>query len=180
LLADLRALRSHLDGETRERHQRLNPFVENLAPWDERGRHWTGRDAGVTIFDSATLIGEVEIGDGTWIGQFCLLDGSGGLSIGSHCSISFGAQLLTHDTVRWALSGGAVSPERSPTRIGDRCFVGTHAVVLRGVTVGEGSVLGAGAVVTNDVPAGTIVAGAPARRIGVVRVSGEDVDLIYD
>ena len=180
LLDDLRAVARHLRAGARERHGRLNPFAEDLADWRERGRAWTGEDRGVTIYDSATVAGDVQIGEGTWIGPFCSLDGTGGLVVGAHCSISAGAQLLTHDTVARALTGGAAPPERAPTRIGDRCFVGSHAVVTRGVTVGDGCVVAAGAVVLADVPPGTIVAGAPARRIGVAEVRDGSVRLVYD
>lgn len=173
-------MRRHLSDQARARYGRLNPFAEDLTDWKEQGRYWTGSDRGITIYASATLIGDVEIGDGTWIGPFTMLDGSGGLKIGSTCSISAGVQLVTHDTVRWALSGGKAAPQRSPTRIGDRCYVGSCAIVVRGVTVGDGCVIGAGAVVTRDVPPGTVVSGTPARRIGVVVQEGDQISLRYD
>lgn len=180
LLIELGDLRSVLRDRTRARHQRLNPFAEDLADWRERGRFWAGEDRAITIYDSATLIGDVDIGRETWIGPFCLLDGSGGLRIGEFCSIATGAQLLSHDTVRWALSGGRVGAERTPTSIGDRCFIGTHAVVLRGARIGDRCVVGAGAVVSGEVAAGTIVAGVPARRIGVVAEVAGQIELQYD
>jgi acetyltransferase-like isoleucine patch superfamily enzyme len=52
-----------------------------------------------------------------------------------------------------------------PTRIGAWADIGTNAVILPGVTIGRGSIVGAGAVVTEDVPAFTVVAGVPARVI---------------
>jgi acetyltransferase-like isoleucine patch superfamily enzyme len=180
LLSDLRELRSALRDRTRAQHQRLNPFVEDLADWQERGRFWAGEDRDITIYDSATLIGAVEIGRGTWVGPFCLLDGSGGLRIGEFCSIATGVQVLSHDTVRWALSGGREAPERTPTSIGNRCFIGTHAVVLRGSTIGDGCVLAAGSVVSGEISAGSIVAGVPGRRIGAVAEVGGEIELQYD
>lgn len=176
LLRDLRALADRLGAATRERYGRMNPFLEDVADWKARGREWTRDDRGVTLYDSTTVIGDVEIGEGTWVGPFCMLDGSGGLTIGHHCSISTGAQLLSHDTVEWALSGGVAEYRRSSTAVGDCCFVGTHAVILRGVTVGAHCLVAAGAVVRRDVPSHTIVGGVPARPIGAVEV-GEDGDV---
>lgn len=181
LRGDLEELGRRLRAETYERHRRFNPVAENLTDWHERGREWIGEDRGVTIYDSATLIGDVEIGEETWIGPFTLLDGSGGLSIGHHCSISTGAQLLSHDTVAWALSGGRAAVERTATRIGDCCFIGTHAIVTRGVVIGERCLVAAGAVVADAVPPETVVAGVPARPIGRVAVATDgSVTLQYD
>ena len=180
LLEDLRAVQDHLREETLSRYRRMNPLYEDVADWKQRGRTWTRDDRGVTIYESTTLAGDVEIGEHTWIGPFCSLDGTGGLRIGSWCDISAGCQILTHDTVRRSLSGGRAEPERSPTAIGDNCFLGTHAVVLRGVTIGDRCVVGAGAVVTSDVPPDSIVFGVPARRVGTVEVDGADVQLRWD
>ena len=158
----------------------MNPFAEDLSDWKERGRAWTKDERGVTIYDSTSVVGDVEIGNETWIGPYCSLDGSGGLTIGHHCSISSGCELLSHDTARWALSGGAAEYEYEPTRIGDCCFVGSRAVVTKGVTVGDRSLIAAGAVVTTSLPENSIAAGVPARRIGSVVVEGGEVELVYD
>jgi acetyltransferase-like isoleucine patch superfamily enzyme len=55
-----------------------------------------------------------------------------------------------------------------PITLGDNVWVGRNAMIFPGVTVGEGSVVSAGAVVTSDVPPNTVVAGNPARRIASV------------
>lgn len=167
LLTTLRSLHGKLRDEIFAKYQRINPFYEDLFDWKERGRYWTGLD-GVTIYNSATLVGDVKIGADTWIGPYCSLDGTAGLRIGSYCSIAVGVQILTHDSVRWCLSGGAEPYEYAPVDIGDRCFVGSHAVILKGVTIGDCCVIGAGAVVTTDVPSHTVVAGVPAKVIGRV------------
>jgi acetyltransferase-like isoleucine patch superfamily enzyme len=179
LLEDLRAVHRHLRAETKQRYGRINPFAEDLSDWEERGAFWAGAGSGVIIYDSTTVVGDVRIGESTWIGPFCSLDGTGGLTIGAWCSVSAHAQLLTHDTIARSLTAGAAPPERSPTRIGDRCFIGTHAVVTRGVTIGDGCVVAAGAVVVDDVPDGAIVAGMPARRIGTAETDGVQVRLRY-
>ncbi len=105
----------------------------------------------------------VAIGSHSIINRAVLLDGRKGVTIGSNVSISEGAALVTleHDpqSVSFDNRGGSVKVE-------DRVFVGMRAMVLPGVTLGEGCVVGAGAVVTRDVAPYTIVAGVPARPIG--------------
>jgi len=166
---------------TREKHDRINPMYEDLFDWAERGTFWAREDKGITIYNSATLIGDVKIGEHTWIGPFTLLDGGGGLEIGRYCSISTGCQVLTHDTVRWALSGGKMGPERAATKIGDCCFLGSHAIVTRGVTIGNHCLIAAGSVVTADVEDFTIAGGVPACVIGKVeQASDGSVQLVYD
>lgn len=128
----------------------------------------------------AWVVGDPEIGEGTWIGAFCVVDGSGGLRIGRGCDLSAGSQVYTHSTVRRCVSGRAYDRvDRAPTVLGDNVFVGAGAVINMGVTVGDGAVVGAGAVVTRDVPPGAIVAGVPARVIGHVEVSGHEVELVH-
>jgi acetyltransferase-like isoleucine patch superfamily enzyme len=167
----LLALRASVRDEAVRRYRRVNPFVEDLFDWKEKGRFVGGND--VTLYDSTTITGDVTIGDHTWIGPFVSLDGTGGLRIGSHCSVSAGTHILTHDTVKWTLSGGRSPYEYSPVIIGDSCFFGVAAIVTRGVTIGSRTVVAAGAVVTSDLPENSIAAGVPARVVGRVRVDDD-------
>jgi acetyltransferase-like isoleucine patch superfamily enzyme len=79
-----------------------------------------------------------------------------GVHVAERTYIAFNAVVLTHDRTRGLYLH---------TRIGPRCFIGANSMILPGVTVGEGSIVGAGAVVTADVPPHSIVAGNPARVI---------------
>jgi acetyltransferase-like isoleucine patch superfamily enzyme len=127
----------------------------------------------------AWIIGEPEIGAGTWIGAFTVIDGSGGLTIGTGCDVSCGVHIYTHSTVRRCVSGRAYDQvDRAPVRIGDRVFLGANAVVMKGVTIGDGAVVGAGAVVTHDVPPYTVVTGVPAQPTATVTVDGANVEFV--
>jgi acetyltransferase-like isoleucine patch superfamily enzyme len=165
---------------TKKNYQRINPFYEDIFDWSERGSYWAQEAKHITIYNSATLIGNVKIGEHTWIGPFCTLDGGGELKIGRYCSISTGCQLLTHDTVKWALSGGKMPYEYASIKIGDCCFLGSHAVVTKGVTIGNHCLIAAGALITKDVNDFTIVGGVPGREIGRVDINSlGKVNLVY-
>ena len=118
------------------------------------------------------ITGEPQIGEGTWIGAFTLIDGQGGLTIGRGCDISSGAQILTHSTVRRCLTERKYPRvDRRPTVIEDYVFVGTNAVVLMGARIGHHAVIGAGAVVLEDaiIPPYSLVVGVPGRVVRDLR-----------
>ena len=119
----------------------------------------------------AWFVGEPVIGDGTWIGPFCMIDGSGGLTIGRGCDIAAGTHIYTHSSAARCASAGASPIDRASVVIGDHTFLGANSVVLMGVTIGSNCVVGAGSVVTADVPDRSIVVGAPARVVGQVDVA---------
>jgi acetyltransferase-like isoleucine patch superfamily enzyme len=79
-----------------------------------------------------------------------------GIHIAEDTYLSFDVAVLTHDLTRGV---------RRHTRIGKRCFIGCRAVIMPGITVGNGSIVGAGSVVVEDVPPDSIVAGNPAKLI---------------
>lgn len=115
----------------------------------------------------AWFVGEPEIGEGCWIGAFCVIDGSGGLSIGEGCNFSAGSHIYTHSTVGRCLSEGELPIERRPTRIGDYVYIGANAVVLMGSDIGDHSVIAAGAVVAEGTvaPPHSMLRGVPAKVI---------------
>lgn len=180
LREQLEKLYEKLRLEAREQWQRDLPFDELISDRFERARS-LGFGEGASIYASSLVYGEVEVGADTWIGPFTLLDGSGALRIGRNCSISAGVQIYTHDTVKWAVSGGRAPYERAAVEIGDCCHLGAQAVVAKGVTIGAHSVIGAYSFVNRDVPEHTIAVGAPCRAIGRVEVSDDgSVELVIE
>jgi acetyltransferase-like isoleucine patch superfamily enzyme len=129
-----------------------------------------GRGAGVHLGCYVWFYGPGQIRrDGVRIGAYsrinrdCCLDVRGSIWIGDNVSISPEVMILT-------AAHGVDDPEfRVETRrvvIEDHVYVGSRALILPGVTLGRGSVVAAGAVVTRDVPPLAIVAGVPARPVG--------------
>ena len=119
---------------------------------------------GTTMYDSVLVRGDVRVGRHTWIGPGCILDGSGGrLEIGDWCSISAGAQIYTHHTVRRSVSLGVDPIDCAPTQIGNGVYIGPNSIVQMGVTIGDQAVIGANSLVNRDVPARAKAFGSPAR-----------------
>lgn len=129
--------------------------------------------------EHAWVVGNPQIGEGTWIGAFTVIDGSGGLTIGRGCDISSGAHIYTHSSARRCVSARHhIVVDRAPVRIGDYVFIGANATVNMGVTIGDRALVGAGAVVTRDVPAYTVVQGVPATPTARVVIDGDHVRFI--
>jgi tetrahydrodipicolinate N-acetyltransferase len=109
--------------------------------------------------------GELRIGHGTNVNGLTKILVAQSVRIGSGCTLSWDVQILDND-FHAITRDGVTRPSAAPVVIGDRVWVGTAALVLKGVTIGEGAVIAAAAVVTRDVPAGAIVAGSPAAVVG--------------
>jgi acetyltransferase-like isoleucine patch superfamily enzyme len=165
LYKNLILLHSELRDYTSKKYNRINPFYEDLFDWKERGIFLFGENKNITLYNSTTVVGNVEIGKNTWVGPFTTLDGSGGLKIGENCSISANVFIITHDTVKWALSGGVSPYEYAPVSIGNNTFIGIGSIILKGISIGSGCVVAAGSVVTKNVNDGEVVAGNPANVI---------------
>jgi maltose O-acetyltransferase len=138
--------------------RRLRRLV--LRPWLQA----MGQGSGVQLHCRFLHGPGVRLGERCVINHGCLLDGRRfPIQIGADVSIGPEAAILTlgHDprSDDFADRGGSVS-------IGNHVWIGYRAIVLPGVSIGEGAVVGAGSVVSRDVPPFSIVAGNPARLIG--------------
>jgi acetyltransferase-like isoleucine patch superfamily enzyme len=166
---ELRGTISRLQAEKMRRFNRRVSVGDLLTDRHENAAAY-GWGEGSTCYDNVLVIGAVKVGSRTWIGPNVILDGSGILEIGDNCSISAGVQIYTHDTVRWAISNGGVGADHSQTKIGNRVYIGPNTVIQRGVTIGDGAIIGAMSFVNRDVPPGARAWGTPARVFQPIEV----------
>ena len=110
----------------------------------------------------------IRIGKNVFINSGCCFQDQGGIDIGDNVLI--GQQVviatLNHDLI--PMRRANMFP--APVKIGNDVWIGAHATILAGVTIGNGSVVAAGAVVTKDVPEMAVVAGVPAKIIKKIEV----------
>ena len=161
----------------------LRPECEYLGPWYTIMKPWYVHISGdnVRIGHSFTAIGEP--GNRVEIGVWGREQGQGSVTIGDACLMSPGSRISASDSIVVGdgvmLANGAyitdcdwhgiydrmARDEPAPVTIGDNVWLGDNCAVLKGVTIGENSVVAARAVVTRDVPANVVVAGSPAKVV---------------
>lgn len=168
LLKQLRALWVQSRRDLNEKWKRTLPFGDYVVDRWEKAKE-LGFGEGTSCYDSVVIIGDVKVGRDTWIGPFVVLDGSASLTVGSNCSISAGVQIYSHDSVKWATSGGQMSYEKAPTKVGDNCYIGPNCVIGKGVTIGAGSIIGANSLVLKDIPENSKAYGNPCVVTGYVK-----------
>ena len=102
------------------------------------------------------------------------------VSIGNHVRVNAGVEFVTHDGSAWVLRGLAGTSESFPDNlsradifgkitIGNNVQINSNVIILPGVTIGDNCIIGAGAIVTKDIPSGNVAAGIPARVVESVQ-----------
>lgn len=103
-------------------------------------------------------------GHHTYLNRSVSIDCTQEITIGDYCAISDNVQILDSD-FHTITHDEKTSTMSKPVHIGNHVWIGRSAIILKGVTIGDGAIVGAGSVVTRDVPAKCLVAGNPARVI---------------
>ncbi len=160
LIGEIKNIFNVLRKESEEKYKRVLPFGDYFVDRCEKAR-FLGFGEGTSVYDNVVVLGDVKVGKNTWIGPNVILDGSGSLEIGSNCSISAGVQIYSHDSIRWAISGGTEDYEYNSTVIEDNCYIGPNVIIRKGVRIGKGSIVGANSYVDKDVPGNSRAYGNP-------------------
>lgn len=131
--------------------------------WTQGPRFWSD----YTYVEARAIGSLVSFGERTHLNNGVTIVSEGpGITIGKRCVVGPGVHIYDSDFHPLEVASRETGqPRRAAVRIADDVFIGSHAIILKGVAVGAGSVLGAGAVVSADVRENAIVAGNPAREI---------------
>lgn len=129
---------------------------------------------GVIFFGKGS---NIKVDKNTVINSNVIIDGRGKIEIGENCSISRNVSIITlghePDDKSFALKAGKVT-------IGKDVWIGIGAIILPGIDIGDAAIIGAGSVVTKDVPKGSIVAGNPAKFIRKRSIEELTVSVYYN
>ena len=131
------------------------------------------RFAGINIAPTARMCGAgwiygngtVEIGANSWLSPGCKLYSHhlAAIEIGQDCDLGHEVSILTGSHCIGSSNRRAGEGLARPVRIGDGCWIGARTLILGGSTIGPGTVVAAGSVVTGDLPSNILAAGVPAR-----------------
>jgi len=110
----------------------------------------------------------LEIGDRTFINYGTSICSTQSIRIGNDCSIGSHCILLDNDFHSLEVERRSVAPPSAPIVLGDNVWLGVRVTVLKGVHIGDGAVVGAGSVVTKNIPPRSLAAGVPARVIRTI------------
>ena len=146
------------------------PYIQGVGRIVLGDRVTFGGKPDFVVGNRAESVPEVIIGNHVFLGHGCCLAISSSLRIGNDCLLAGGVHISDYDghpidAARRRANEPAPLENIRPVTIGDDVWIGNHAMILKGVRIGDRSIVGANAVVTHDVPSDVVVAGNPARIV---------------
>lgn len=144
--------------------QRISPLCA-LKVFGQ-GRFLIGRNCEFAAYCDLEVHGKgvLSIGDKTYMNRYCMISAHEEVTIGKECMFGPGVKVFDNDHVHSPETGVSTKLKTAPIRIGDQCWIASDVIILRGTTIGDNCVIGAGCIVKGDVPAGSVV--RPARTEG--------------
>lgn len=147
---------------------------DNPMDSGKKTRLWMGNNAVFHCMGGVTFHKDTEvkihrdacltIKGGTYLNG-CEIECSNSIDIGSNCAIAGSVKIMDRSWHKISYEDNVGKEDAAPIMIGNKVWIATRAIILPGVTIGDGAIVAAGAVVTKDVPARCMVAGVPARVI---------------
>ena len=131
-------------------------------------RIWSLRKMGFTVGDKVYLPADIVIAHN-------LVYNRGNLIIGNRVSIAPGVILILSSHSNFSQTSHAVTPRDNQITIENDAWIGAASVILNGITIGEGSVVGAGSIVTHDLPEHAVCAGNPCRVLHYINNSTDKI-----
>jgi acetyltransferase-like isoleucine patch superfamily enzyme len=125
-------------------------------------------DCRIAVVSKGSHPAHLHLGEGTEIGDRTIINVTQRVEVGARCSISWDCDISDSDFHQVILSNGQRPQVTEPVVIENDVWVGSHCLILKGVTIGHHSVIAAGSVVRRSMPPYSLIAGNPARRIGEV------------
>ncbi len=120
----------------------------------------------VVVFPFTCDLGfNIHLGKDVIVNYNCTFLDTGSITIGDHTKIGPGCHFLTADHPRDAMERRKRLVRGRPIKVGDDCWFGGNVTVLPGVTIGDRCIIGAGSVVTKDVPSDSVYVGNPAHKV---------------
>jgi len=164
---DLKRWRTQLDSCSIERDLEVRGVKDSLLHLEMGKAVAIDRNCILWLADEDGAEPSLSLGDRVYIGPFCYLGSFAPLSVGRDTIIGAYSYLISgnHGSHRKDIPYRDQGYEGAPICIGNNVWLGCHVVVLPGVTIGDGAIVGAGAVVTKDIPSGERWGGIPARPL---------------
>lgn len=137
--------------------QRISPFC-SLKTYND-GQIEIGPNCEFSAYCDLEVhgIGTLSVGAKTYMNRYCMISAHEKVSIGVECMLGPGVKIFDNDHVYSSEKGVSTSLKTAPISIGNHCWLASNVIILRGSTIGDNCIIGAGCIVKGDVPAGTVM-----------------------
>lgn len=101
--------------------------------------------------------GRLNIGQRVYMNRYCMVSAHGSVEIGNHCLFGPGVKIFDNNHRFSKSNGGSSSIDVGRIRIGNNCWIASNAIILKGADIGDNCVIGAGCIIKDTIPSGSLV-----------------------